>query len=150
MLARFFLQHLQPPPVGGFFMVAGMVYPIPMQNSALSSFVYTSVGHLRHNPCMKKLIISPKVLEKLSNKHHVERREVEQCFENIAGNLLQDDREDHRTEPPTMWFLARTNKNRLLKVVYIQKGEEVTLRTCYEPNEIEIGIYRKYANWIEE
>ncbi|WP_298292238.1 ADP-ribosyl-(dinitrogen reductase) hydrolase [Thiomonas sp.] len=99
---------------------------------------------------MKNLNISSKVLEKLAAKHNVCRREVEQCFENIAGDLLQDNREDHRTDPPTLWFIARTNKNRLLKVVYIQKGDKITLRTCYEPNEEEIRIYRKFANWTEE
>jgi hypothetical protein len=38
------------------------------------------------------------------------------------------------TDPPTLWFLARTNRNRLLKVVYIQRGLKIYLRTCYEPN----------------
>lgn len=92
---------------------------------------------------MKNLVISEAILQKLSEKHGVSRREVEQCFENIEGLLLIDDREDHRSDPPTLWFLSRTNNNRLLKVVYIQKGSKAFLRTCYEPNETEISIYEQ-------
>lgn len=92
---------------------------------------------------MKSLNISDTVLKKLDEKHGVCRREVEQCFENLDGPLLIDDREDHRSDPPTLWFLARTNRNRLLKVVYIQRGSKVNLRTCYEPNDVEIAIYEQ-------
>ncbi len=92
---------------------------------------------------MKNLIISEPILEKLDEKHGVCRREVEQCFENLDGPLLIDDREDHKSDPPTLWFLARTNRNRLLKVVYIQRGQRIFLRTCYEPNETEISIYEQ-------
>lgn len=91
---------------------------------------------------MDNLLISQKVLQKLHDKHSVCRREVAKCFENCKEQPLGDDREDHRTEPPTFWFLARTNRNRLLKVVYIQNEQTFTLRTCYEPNEEEIRIYR--------
>lgn len=90
---------------------------------------------------MKNLEISTTILQKLNEKHDVTRREVEQCFENMDGPLLIDDREDHRSDPPTLWFLARTNRNRLLKVVYIQRGEKIHLRTCYTPNETEVSIY---------
>lgn len=90
---------------------------------------------------MKSLIISEAITEKLKEKHNVCRREVEQCFENLDGPLLIDDREDHRSDPPTLWFLSRTNRNRLLKIAYIQRGSKVFLRTCYEPNETEISIY---------
>ncbi len=90
---------------------------------------------------MKNLVISTATLTKLQDKHSVERREVEQCFENIDGPLLIDDREDHHTDPQTLWFISKTNKNRLLKVAYIQRGSTVFLKTCYEPNDDEIQIY---------
>lgn len=94
---------------------------------------------------MKNLIISAAIEEKLRIKHDVSRREVEQCFENIDGPMLYDTREDHQSDPPTLWFLAVTNKNRLLKIAYIQKGSKVFLRTCYEPNEAEIAIYARHS-----
>lgn len=90
---------------------------------------------------MKALTITDAVLKKLEHKHFVERKEVEQCFMNRSGPLLIDDREDHATTPPTLWFLARTNRNRLLKVVYIQHGPNIELKTCYEANASEIAIY---------
>ncbi len=51
---------------------------------------------------MRHLIISASIRAKLADKHQVTEREVEQCFENIDGPLLIDNREDHRTEPPTL------------------------------------------------
>lgn len=96
-----------------------------------------------HTP-MKNLRISDKILAKLKDKHGVGVREVEQCFENIDGPLLIDDREDHKSDPPTLWFISRTNKNRLLKIAYIQRGKVVHLRTCYEPNDAEMQIYSSH------
>lgn len=95
---------------------------------------------------MVNIVISAKTLEKLRTKHQVDRREVEQCFENIAGPLLIDDREDHKSDPPTLWFISRTNSDRLLKVAYIQNGAIITLKSCFEPNEIEMRIYSKHVN----
>lgn len=90
---------------------------------------------------MQNLVIAANVLEKLCVKHGVRQREVEQCFENIDGPLLMDTREEHQTDPPTLWFISQTNSNRWLKVVYVQKGSTVFLKTCYAPNETEMRIY---------
>ncbi|MFG5779852.1 ADP-ribosyl-(dinitrogen reductase) hydrolase [Comamonas sp. J-3] len=90
---------------------------------------------------MKNLLIFPAIEEKLEKKHQVTRREVEQCFANFEGPLLIDDREDHRTNPPTHWFLACTNQGRLLKVVFILRDGKIFLRTCYVPNQDEMRIY---------
>lgn len=94
---------------------------------------------------MQNLFISPTVLEKLRQRHSVNRPEVEQCFMNREGRLLIDDRELRRTNPPTLWFIAATNKGRMLKIVYIQNGNEVKLKTAYEPNLDELAIYRRYG-----
>lgn len=93
---------------------------------------------------MRNLRISEATLEKLRSKHDVTAREVEQCLENMEGPPLVDTREEHQSDPPTLWFISRTNKNRLLKVVYIQRGTIIHLRTCYEPNEQEMAIYSKF------
>lgn len=94
---------------------------------------------------MQHLLISSKVLEKLKMKHNLGRSEVEQCFSNRTGNLLIDNRALRKTNPPTLWFISRTNKGRLLKIVYIQKGSEVHLKSAFEPNAIEISIYAKHG-----
>lgn len=94
---------------------------------------------------MLNLRISHAVLVKLKDKHGVERQEVEQCFQNRTGKLLMDTREQHKTHPPTLWFLARSNRGRLLKIVYIQKSGVVHLRSAFEPNDTEIGIYARWG-----
>lgn len=91
------------------------------------------------------LVISQKILDKLTDKHGVSEREVEQCFENRTGNLLEDTREDHKSDPPTLWFVAYTNKNRLLKVCFIEDGGKIFIRTCFEADQKAIDIYRKYG-----
>lgn len=94
---------------------------------------------------MISIVISQPVLNKLKNKHSVEKREIEQCFDNREGGFLMDDREDHRTDPPTLWFIARTNCNRLLKVVFINIDGKIHIKTAYEPNETEIRIYDRFG-----
>lgn len=91
------------------------------------------------------IIISSKILTKLIDKHDVSKSEVRQCFENISGKFLFDTREKHQTDPKTMWFIAQTNKNRLLKVVFmIMEEKEKTnfiIKSAFEPNAKEIEIY---------
>jgi len=94
---------------------------------------------------MDNLFISDAILEKIQAKHSVSRLEVIQCFANRYGKLLFDNREKHQTKPPTLWFIAKTNKNRALKIVYIQLNNKVLLKSAFEPNEIEIEIYRKFG-----
>ena len=94
---------------------------------------------------MQNLRISEAVLEKLKTKHNVTRREVEQCFENKCGLLLMDDREEHRTDPPTLWFVAPTNTGRLLKIIFIFRDGLVHLRSAYGANDEVQRIYNAAA-----
>lgn len=94
---------------------------------------------------MKNLIVTDAIKTKLKARHKVELREVEQCFDNKLGRLLTDTRALHKTNPPTLWFIAETNKGRALKIVYIQIEMEIHLKTAYEPNEEEKKIYRLHG-----
>lgn len=94
---------------------------------------------------MKGLIISPTICTKLKEKHQVTPKEITQCFENCDGEYLKDTREKHKTEPPTLWFIAETNAGRRLKVVFILKGGEVIVKTVYAANSEEIRIYETQA-----
>lgn len=95
---------------------------------------------------MKGLIISEGIQRKLDSKHGgITGREIEQCFENCEGNHLIDDREKNRTTPPTKWFIALTNANRPLKIVFVFEDGKVYIKTAYEPSEKEIHIYNKFA-----
>ena len=91
------------------------------------------------------IIIREIIAAKLQVKHGVCRREVEQCFDNREKSVLREEREEHLTNPPTYWFIAKTNKDRELKVVYVQKGNQIFIKTCYTPNEDELAIYRDKA-----
>lgn len=93
---------------------------------------------------MLEILISPRVQKKLDTRHKVTAQEVHQCFMNRTGKLLTDNRDQHQTDPATRWFIAPTNKGRLLKVCYVPDGD-FCLRTCYEPNAVELAIYRKHG-----
>lgn len=94
---------------------------------------------------MKNLKITDAVTKKLRDKHQVDRREVEQCFVNRMGRLLEDKRARHKTNPSTLWFLAKTNKGRVLKVVYIQTGAVIELRSAFEPNAVELALFATHG-----
>jgi len=95
---------------------------------------------------VKNLEISLTTLRKLSVKHSVTRQEVEQCFMNRSGGLLMDTRDKHKTDPPTLWFLAFTNEARILKIVYIQIGFKIKLKSAFSPNQTEIEIYNRHGS----
>jgi hypothetical protein len=90
---------------------------------------------------MKNLIVSAAVRSKLDSKHQVTVREVEQCFENKVGLYLEDDREDHRTDPATLWFISETHRGRVLKVIFIFAEGNVHLKSAYEPEPDAIAAY---------
>lgn len=89
---------------------------------------------------------SARIRAKLKEKHGVSLKEVEQCFLNRSGKLLQDTRADHQTDPPTLWFIAETNQSRVLKVVFIlEHDNSISLKTAFEPNTTELEIYKRHA-----
>jgi hypothetical protein len=92
------------------------------------------------------LLISHAILDKLSKKAPpVSQKEVEQCFANRVGGLLEDPREEHKTTPATFWFVAPTNQNRMLKIMYVQDGNDIYLKSAYDATKEIIRIYDKYA-----
>lgn len=92
------------------------------------------------------LIISTAVRQKISKKNPpVTEEEIKQAFANRDGNYLMDTREDHATTPPTLWFIAETNKGKRLKVCFIDTGDNIVIKSAYVPNDEEIRIYTKYA-----
>ncbi len=87
------------------------------------------------------LVVSQGVKQKLAEKHNVQIHEIRECFSNRTGGFLTDNREDHKTDPPTLWFVAETDYGRLLKVVFIQKENDFFIKTTYEANKKEVSIY---------
>ena len=89
---------------------------------------------------------SQNVVQKLRLKHGVSLDEIQQCFANRSGGLLEDIREEHKTEPPTQWFIAESDYGRVLKVVFVAKDGDIIIKTAYEANENEINIYQKFGS----
>lgn len=95
---------------------------------------------------LKNLKISEWVLFKLDIKHGVSPDEIEQCFMNREKGFLFDIRLEHKTNPPTQWFVAKTDQGRTLKIVFIKLFNGMyEIKTAYEPNLKEVNIYEKKA-----
>jgi hypothetical protein len=99
------------------------------------------------------LVFSPRISQKLLEKHGVTEADVRQCFENCQGEFLADKREGHATDPPSHWFISETNKRRKLKVIFVarevetEKGKtlQVHIKSAFPPDEIETGIYERHG-----
>jgi uncharacterized DUF497 family protein len=93
------------------------------------------------------LIVSPAIKDKLDTKHAVKVGEVHECFLNREGPYLSDDDED-TTQPdsPSFWFIAPTNKGRLLKVIFVQRDGNLYLKSAYEANAKSQQIYSQFSN----
>jgi len=87
--------------------------------------------------------ITDRVLRKLRDQHDVERDEVGECFLNRAGKFYSDNREDNRTNPPTYWFVAETDKGRVLKVVFVRYPDRYQIKSAFPPKDGSDVLYQK-------
>ena len=94
---------------------------------------------------MRNLVVSSAVIAKLREKHNVTVREVEQCFENKCGLYLEDVRPEHQTDPATMWFVAPTNRDRILKVSFMFIDGNLHLKSGYDAEPEAIALYDSLA-----
>lgn len=92
-------------------------------------------------------IITPTIEEKIKEKHGVSVMEVEEAFNQFDGHLIEDTRAQHKTRPPTVWFLAETYDGKLLKLVLIWDvtNARAILKTAYAPDQEEINLYEAYS-----
>ncbi len=87
-------------------------------------------------------LMSDAVRLKLRTRHKVSDQEIIECFKNRTHRPLIDDREQHRTYPPTMWFIAQTATGRELKIVFMQAAPtKFIIKTAYDANEKIKQIY---------
>jgi len=92
-----------------------------------------------------QIVVSENIQEKILREHNVTVTEVEEAMFLHGSKYIIDDREKHKTHPPTVWFISESFEGRLLKIVIIPdiKREFAKLRTAYEPDEQEIQIYEE-------
>jgi len=88
-----------------------------------------------------RLVINTQIRRKLLEKHKVTEKEIRECFLNRERIALKDEREEHETDPPTLWIISKTNHLRELKLVFMIKERSIILKTAYEPNKKEVQIY---------
>lgn len=89
---------------------------------------------------MKGFKVSSHVQQKLLDKHGVTLNEVYECFTNRERPAFEDERADHQTDPPTFWFIAETDKRRILKVIYVEYEEFFAIKSAFDAN----------GTWIEK
>ena len=96
---------------------------------------------------METIVLSDKIAKKLKEKHQVDRCEIVECFVNMSpeAHFLEDSREQHRTDPPTQWFIAETNHGRELKVVFVLEDGKIFVKSAFPPNEAERVIFASHA-----
>lgn len=87
--------------------------------------------------------VSDRVLKKMRQKHGVDPEEVNQCFLNRTGRFYADTREDHRTNPPTYWFVAETDKGRVLKVVFVRYPDFFAIKSAFVPEDGSDRLYQE-------
>jgi hypothetical protein len=94
------------------------------------------------------LYLSPSVREKL-RKRQITEAHVTQCFANRNGKYLIDDREEHRTAPPTKWFVASTDYGIILKVCFVFDPDTklIEIKTAYPATAEVAAIYKKKATY---
>lgn len=89
------------------------------------------------------LKISPRVLEKLRDKHDVSSQDVAECFANRHGPFFTDSREDHRTDPPTYWFVSETDTGKILKVVFVRYEGFFAIKSAFPPEDGSDALYEE-------
>lgn len=78
-------------------------------------------------------------------QRNITATEVEQCFINREGGLCIDTRARHLTYPLTQCFVAKTDRERVLKIMYVPTKDGAELKSAYEATEEICRIYDKYA-----
>lgn len=94
------------------------------------------------------IFISQRVCDKLAEKHNVTPSEVEECLMNRERTFLEDNREDHKTDPATLWFISTTDQGKELKVVVIYAENRLILKSAFPPNAVEKDIYAKKSKLL--
>lgn len=95
---------------------------------------------------LTNLVIAPDIRDKLESKHRVKEGEVHECFFNREGPYLLDVEEGHQTDTPTEWFLAKTDRGRLLKVIFVFRDGNIYLKSAFDANAKAQQIYTALSN----
>ena len=87
--------------------------------------------------------IHPNIVSKLQDKHNVTIEEVYECFGNVSRGFVKDTREERESDKDTYFFIAETDKGRLLQVIFLWLEQTIIIKSAYEPSDSAIRAYRK-------
>lgn len=89
------------------------------------------------------IVLSSSVVTKLNTKHGgVTEAEIRQCFANLEREPKIDSRARHLTNPVTRWFIAETDRGRLLKICYMPyPNGDYVIKTAFEPNAEDMSAF---------
>lgn len=92
------------------------------------------------------LIVSTKIADKIARPDHggLTRKDVEECFLNRTGQVVDNRPQHSGTLGPTWWFVAPNHAGKVIKVMYVEDDEHVYLRSAYlATDEVEAMYERK-------
>lgn len=100
---------------------------------------------------MPTYILPPAVERKLITRHHVSKSELDQAFLNRTGPYILETRQKNQTTPPTEWFIARTDTDRLIKVVVVfDPPQGLFIKSAFEAGRAEIDFYTQKTGIAED
>ena len=91
----------------------------------------------------QRLFASDRIKKKIKEKHRLDWVTVLAVWQSFHGTTLEDDREEHKSDPATQWFVHKE-----LKIVFIESKELTNvciLKSAFAANKEEKRIYNKYG-----
>jgi len=90
------------------------------------------------------IILSQKIRDKIADdKHRVTERDIRECFANTTRGFVEDDREEHRTDPATMWFVSENNYGRRIKVMFVIREGDIYIKSAYPATDVVSAMYAR-------
>ena len=91
------------------------------------------------------MILHDSVKNKVYKKHKLTLNEIQEAFENPLGNIYEDNRSEHKTTPPTLWFIGETLYGKKIKIVYIAFPDKPpVIKSAYEPEQPTKELYKEW------
>lgn len=94
------------------------------------------------------LIVPPGIAAKIAADDHgnVTEKEVQECFANHTGGYCYDKRPQHLDGDgkPSPWFVAKTNRGRILKIMFVRDGRDLYLKSAYPATDRVQQIFKRH------
>lgn len=90
------------------------------------------------------IILSQRIKEKLADANHrITERDISECFANRERRFVTDTREEHRTDPETLWFVAQNDYGVKIKVMFVRRDNDIYVKSAYRATEEVTAMYMR-------